>query len=451
MSCIEDIKKEIDDAKTKSLFDYTFYLNKILNKAIIGNMVEQYGLIISEITKLYYEKKYHQNINWNTIFINCINSNEVQFLKILNTGKMEDLTDSKNIKTEIEETLPELKNLYFIKDINNLEKNNVIYDKCCRYYGTSEYFMKHIETCSKCKELKLNKKITIHSGEILDYLLKYTNSNLTYFKDNLKPTKSILTYIKDEVNNISFYKELLFDLFKSSNWFLEQKLEIGDQLEILNDFYESNSKESIKFTDYLIDKGYIELIKLFSDSIQLEDLCQIVSYSINHNKLDLYKYILIILKNESKTDKVLEIINELGNYINNLKSLKIYQEELGDFINKETYDLILKRESKKTNQDLEFIMELTKYDYIQNNFEDTRMIDISSDDEMMEIYQSFTEEIESNNIDSNKIETITLKCFGDIEPYNNSTTFQLDNLSFKIDDNIKNFIIDSLNTIAISL
>ena len=173
MSSVEDIKKAIDEAKKGPLFNYTLDLTKMLNESIKENRLEQFGMVISEIAKLHHEKKYHQNINWNTIFINCINSNEAHFLKILNTGEIEDLSDPTKIKIDTEDTaLPELKSLYFLKGNDRLEKNSVIYDNCSRFYGTNQRLIKHIENCIKCKKLKLSKKINIQPGymEFVPYL-----------------------------------------------------------------------------------------------------------------------------------------------------------------------------------------------------------------------------------------------------------------------------------------
>lgn len=427
---MEYIKKEIDTILNNNNPDSYRKIHYCIYQSVHYNDTSTFKILIDKISKLYNDGIYE--FYFLTIYKKIINSSNPKFFELI---------DNCN--------LPKLKDIYY-KYHNIYIKNSNIYSKYpseCYKDRNNDEFKYHLKNCKSCSEICINYSIKIINIELLNRLINHLNVSKDIFVNNVNPINKdiIKLYITEFYINPDFVLKLFTRKPENIN------ISIKEQFDILTNLYDQNYKKTIDIVRIIIIWEHFELCKNIIDMLKdYDEQYEIMHFILKFNKKSLFEFFCNKLKNENKTDQIIKLINDIGYNIDNIDYFNIYQNNLGEFIKNKTYHEILKKQnnSANNNNNIDFIMELTKYDtYIEeddenlydtsetNNFENDT---INNGDEYLDYMRNYQNMINNSEDEyDDNIITMDNEIKGEKFHKNEDDSVLTDIVSFKIDDNTK--------------
>ena len=238
------IGKELVDAYSegKNLEDVKEKIDMLFNKAIEGTLDLQVSFIYSRINKLEDEMKSLKNKIDTNDYINDDEKEMDKKYQLYLENKI------KNIDTEIDNTLNEIKNFEEIE-----EKDTAIINKINEYNDGLSCNLKVLDDIS---EENINSEITFDVWERLEMTRSTIEEKLDRSKDLLLKTENKLEKIKDNINHLNETIGLLE----------EDKKKCNNKLKNVNNKLEKN--DYINITQKMLDISSYEMIKIEIESLK---------------------------------------------------------------------------------------------------------------------------------------------------------------------------------------
>lgn len=337
---MDTIRKEIDNNRNN------FYvLKNILISCAWDDMTNEYLEIIDIIKK----RKDLNYIHILDILLKTLMANSTECVKIL------------------DEHLIDISLKYYITDDGKFERNDVIYNNpigtsYCNAFSYNSVVPDHMEKCKKCSVVRIDKRIRFTDPKLIEYMSQKLKVPIDTFIPNIKYfDKDIVKYYidKNELKN-NFMKEMI--KLKNDHISEDKKVDLLKQY-----FIKTDKNESVDVIKEIVCCNNQGLVTNIMKNIDINSyVCEyIISIAIKLNRNETFETVCKYFKSiPHKDDFLKKLICAMGNSIETLKQFRILTEHLNEFTDPSVYEFLMHKENNKKNPDMDFIVELTKYDHL---------------------------------------------------------------------------------------